>query len=322
MIKPLEEFRLFETSDTDEAREVVSRVYCDHVLAPTKNSQLKACHNRVQLLDISLNYLQYGAEVKVEPGYLDDFFLFQLPIAGSAQIIVDDLEFSSSDKIASVINPSEYTKMRWDRDCKKLMVQIKRDALEQSLSRILGRPICKPIIFSHQVKHLDNHHAVIWWRQIKHLIEDIDHGFDPWRSRALLDDLHRSLLTNVLYSFSHNYQQSLSGQSTNIRPRQLKEIEAYIAANLDHPISIDDLVELSGVSARSIYFWFNNFRGTTPMRYILQARLDKVHCALSEPNQSQSVTEIANHSNFSQLGRFSAAYKRVYGESPSTTLRK
>jgi len=322
MKKPLQKFNLFSSTSTDEAREIVSRVYCDHKLVPDKHSELNACHNRVQLSEVSLNYLEYGADVSVEPGYLDDFFLFQLPLAGGAQISIDDQVFDSSDNVASVINPSEYTKMRWDGNCKKLMVQINRNALEQSLSRILGCPISKPIKFNHQIKHSENYHAKNWWRQVGNLVQDIDHGFDPWRSQVLLDDLERNLLTNMLFSFNHNYKQTLLTQESSIRPKQLKHIEAYIQENLENIISIDDLVEVSGVSARSIYFWFKNFRGTTPMKYILQSRLVKVHQALSEPRQSQNVTQIANHWHFSQLGRFSVAYKKVYGESPSDTLRK
>ena len=322
MNKPLHRFNLFNSTNVDETREIVSRVYCDHKLVPEKNSPLDACHNRVQLSKISLNYLEYGADVSVEPGYLDDFFLFQLPIAGRAQISINDQLFDSCDKVASVINPCEYTKMRWDSSCKKLMVQIKRDALEQSLSRILGCPISQPIMFSHKIKHSENIHAKTWWHQLGNLVQDLDQGFDPWRSQVLLDDLERNLLTNVLYSFEHNYRQSLLTQEHQVTPKQLKQLEHYIQSNLENTISIDDLVEISAASARSIYFWFKHFRGTTPMKYILQARLAKVHQALSEPTQTKNVTQIASQWNFSQLGRFAAAYKNVYGESPSATLRK
>jgi len=223
MNKPLEKFNLFTTSDADEAREIVSQVYCDHTLEPVKRGGIDACHNRAQLSQISLNYLEYGADVKVEPGHLDDFFLFQLPMEGKAEICTNNHNFNTSKGSSSVINPSEYTKMRWNRDCKKLMVQIKRNALEQRLSRILMRPIAKPILFDHKVMESENPHAGNWWRQVWNLVQEIDYGLDPWRSHFILDDLERNLLTSVLFSFQHNYLETLRAQESTIAPKHVKQ---------------------------------------------------------------------------------------------------
>lgn len=319
---PLEKFNLFNTSEADEAREIVSKVYCDHTLEPEHKGGIAAFHNRAQLSQVSLNYLQYGADVKVEPGHLDDFFLFQLPIKGAAEICTNNHTFYTSKGISSVINPSEYTKMRWNRDCQKLMVQIKRSALEQRLSRILMRPISHPILFEHHVIEADNPHAGNWWRQVWNLVQELDHGLDPWRSRFLLEDLERNLLTSVLFSFRHNYRDTLRTQESKVAPKHVKQVEEYIQCHLQDNITIDELVELTGVSSRSIYNGFKSFRGTTPMKYILQVRLEKVHEELLNPFQSKNITQIATKWNFSQLGRFSACYKKVYGESPTETLRK
>ncbi|RLA04620.1 MAG: AraC family transcriptional regulator [Gammaproteobacteria bacterium] len=322
MSLPLEKFNLFTTDKADEAREIVSQVYCDHTLVPEGKCDLDAQHNRVELSDISLNYLQYGADVKVEPGHLDDFYLFQLPLDGEAEICTNNHTFNTSPGKSSVINPSEYTKMRWNRSCKKLMVQIKREALEQRLSRILMRPIINPILFHHEIKETDNPHAGSWWNQIWNLVQELDNGLDPWRSRFILEDLERSLLTSMLFSFNHNYRDILRKQESTVAPKHVKKLEEYIHNHLQDNITIDDLVSISGVTSRSIYNGFKSFLGTTPMKYILQARLEKVREDLLNPNQSNNVTQIATKWNFTQLGRFAACYKKVFGESPTETLHK
>lgn len=322
MKKPLEKFCLFNTSETDEAREIVSRVFCDHTLVPEKRGGLNVQHNRALLSQVSLNYMEYGADVKVEPGHLNDFFLFQLPMEGAAEICTNNHTFMSSQNVSSAINPSEYTKMHWNRKCKKLMVQIKHEAMEERLSRILMRPIDKPILFHHEVKESENPHAGNWWRQIWSLVQELDHNLDPWRSRFLLEDLERNLMTSVLFSFNHNYMDKLRNQESSATPKHVKLVEEYILENLKNNITIEHLVEISGMSSRSIYNGFNNFRGATPMKYILQARLKKVREDLLNPMQTMSVTQIATKWNFCQLGRFSASYKKVYGEFPSETLRK
>jgi len=321
MNKPLEKYSLFETSDADEAREIVSRVYCDHTLKPSHSGPINACHNRVHLSSVSINYMQYGSDISVEPGFLNRFFLFQLPIEGAAQITTGSTEFTTTVGMASAINPTDYTKMHWNRACRKLLVQIRAEAMEARLSRLLMRPIDKPILFDPHITQ-DNQQAHGWWRQIKHLISDLDSGMDPWRSRYILEDMERHMLTSLLYSFNHNYMGALLAQEIQAAPKHVKLAEDYILGHLKEPISIDDLVEVTGVSQRSVFEGFRSFRGITPMKYVQKLRLEKVRAELLGSGPDRSVTDIALKWGFSQLGRFSVSYKKVYGESPSDTLKK
>ena len=321
MTMPLKKYGLFQTTDADEAREIVSKVYCDHTLKPSHSGLLDACHNRARLSSVSVNYMQYGTDIQVEPGYLSRFFLFQLPIEGAARISADDKEFTTTVGMASAINPTDYTKMHWNEDCKKLMVQVRAEAMETRLSRLLMRPIDKPILFDPCIT-ADNSLAHNWWRQVRHLIDDLDNGLDPWRSRNILEDMERNLLTSLLYSFRHNYMDALQAQEVQAAPKHVKLAEDYIHAHLKDPLSIDDLVTVTGVSQRSVFEGFKSFRGTTPMKYVLQLRLEKVRGELLTSGPNRTVTDIALKWGFNQLGRFSVCYKKVYGESPSETLKK
>jgi len=58
------------------------------------------------------------------------------------------------------------------------------------------------------------------------------------------------------------------------------------------------------------------------MRYLQGARFDKVHEALSGVEQTDSISSIALRWGFGHLGRFSVAYRKRYGESPSQTLTR
>ncbi|MBL4895028.1 MAG: AraC family transcriptional regulator [Emcibacter sp.] len=320
MNTPLEKYSLFQTNDVDKAREIVSKVYCDHILKPSRSGPIDACHNRARLSAVSVNYMQYGTDIRVEPGYLDRFFLFQLPLEGAARITTGNEDFTTTVGMSSAINPTDYTKMHWNKDCKKLLVQIRAEAMETRLSRLLMRPIDKPILFDPKVM-ADNRQAQGWWQQIKHLVTDLGDGMDPWRSRHILEDLERHLLTSLLYSFNHNYMDALLTQESQAAPKHVKLAEDYILAHLKDPLSIDDLVTITGVSQRSIFEGFRSFRGTTPMKYVLQLRLEKVRAELRDSGPDRSVTDIALKWGFSQLGRFSVSYKKVYGESPSDTLK-
>ncbi len=321
MTKPLDRFSLFHTHDADEARELVSRVYCDHRLTPKGRTDVNALHNHARLSGVSVNYMEYGSDIYVEPGYLKDFYLFQLPLEGAAEIETGGKMFQSTRHTPSVINPTEYTRMCWSADCRKLLLQVKPAAITERLSRILMRPVEKPLLFDSQVQD-NNRHAQSWWRHIAHLIQDLDNGLDPWRSRFLLEDLERNILTGILYSFSHNYSETLMAQESCAVPRHVKLAEDYIMEHLQENISIDDLVNVAGVSERSLFDGFKNFRGTTPMKYILKLRLARVREDLLRGSEDSNVTRIATKWGFSQLGRFAVNYRKVYGETPSETLRR
>jgi AraC-like DNA-binding protein len=68
---------------------------------------------------------------------------------------------------------------------------------------------------------------------------------------------------------------------------------------------------------------FHRFFGVGPTQYLKLRRLNNVHCALQAHDCRQTtVTEVLTTWGVSELGRFAGAYKALFGESPSETLRK
>jgi len=56
---PLDRFKCFETTDVDEAREIVARHFCNHRLGRfSASDRFDACQNRVRGQHLSLNYLR------------------------------------------------------------------------------------------------------------------------------------------------------------------------------------------------------------------------------------------------------------------------
>ncbi len=86
-------------------------------------------------------------------------------------------------------------------------------------------------------------------------------------------------------------------------------------------ISAEEICRELGVSLRTFNRSFRDYFNITPIQYLKNLRLDKVHRNLASGAAStQSVTELALRNGFTHLGRFSVAYRAHFGESPRDTL--
>lgn len=108
-----------------------------------------------------------------------------------------------------------------------------------------------------------------------------------------------------------------------IRNHRLQRAEEYIHTHLRDEFSLLDLAEATGTSPSTLLRTFNTHHAVSPMQYVKMLRLEAVRRSLldSDPLRG-TVGGIASEYGFRQLGRFSADYRKVYGELPSVTLRR
>ena len=317
----LSKYQLFRSGNLDFVRQEVAKVYCEHRLSISQGKYLDAQHNHVRFNHISLNYMDYGADVRIIPGELDTFFLLQLPLSGFAHIYSGDKKVVSTAGIASVPAPHKSLSMHWSHDCRQLLVQINRPALEQQLSALIVRPVTTPLEFELLMSSNSNKGGA-WWRFILYLVNDLENPNPLTSSGAAIGYTEQMIMTNLLYAQPNNYSEALNARNGSIAPAHVKRAENFMHENITAHLTIGDLTAVTRVSARSLHEGFRRFRGTSPMNYLRSLRLERARQDLLATNTNLSVTDIATKWGFTQLGRFSVTYKKVYGESPSETLRQ
>lgn len=93
--------------------------------------------------------------------------------------------------------------------------------------------------------------------------------------------------------------------------------------DLDQCLSISDLARQDGVPERTLRTAFQRCYGLSPIEYL---RLHRLHQArrllLAHCPDETTITRIAFEQGFWDLGRFARAYRQLFGERPSETLRK
>ena len=141
---------------------------------------------------------------------------------------------------------------------------------------------------------------------------------------------HDSLATKVLRAeLLETAAQLVSGETGRRKPsnRQLHyRLCRRAAATIDYlrePINIPDLASEVGVSRRTLERAFRETLGVSPHRYSRLHRLNRLYRdLLTAHNRETKVSELLTRWGFTELGRTSVEYKRLFGESPSKTLAK
>ena len=114
-----------------------------------------------------------------------------------------------------------------------------------------------------------------------------------------------------------------SGHESSPSRLAVARAEAYLHDRHCTPIAVSELSRILGISERNLRRAFQSVHGTSPKRYMLAERLGAVRRDLRDAsNPSASVTDVAARYGFSEFGRFAGSYRKVYGETPSDTLRR
>jgi AraC-like DNA-binding protein len=102
----------------------------------------------------------------------------------------------------------------------------------------------------------------------------------------------------------------------------MRRFEQILEASADQPLYITEICVQIGVTDRSLRAYCQEHLGMSPHRYLWLRRMNLARRALARADaRTRTVTEIAGDCGFGELGRFAVSYRKLFGESPSVTLR-
>lgn len=318
---PLAAHSLFRSNDLDEARERVAAVFCPHRLEITGSRPLfDARHHHLRGGRLSLNYIEYGARTLIAPGELDQFYLVQIPLEGSAEIRNGADSYVSTPEQAAVLNPHLPTRMTWEEGTRQVLIQIDRRAMQDHLAAELGAPSDRPLTFLGPVDLTTGPGAALR-RLTLWLVAEADAGAPPIGAGLMARQVESTVMSGLLESARHDHAALIARQRSAPRPRHLRAAESYIEAHLDRPLTVEEVAAAAGISPRGLQLAFRQHRGMSPLAFWRDARLAQAHEELRRGAPGTTVTGVALKWGFAHFGRFSEAYRERYGLSPRDTLR-
>ncbi|NMF87313.1 helix-turn-helix domain-containing protein [Aromatoleum petrolei] len=101
--------------------------------------------------------------------------------------------------------------------------------------------------------------------------------------------------------------------------KALVEVAALMEANIEEPLSLEELSQLAGLSQRHLQRLFREALQVTPSHYYLELRLRRARELLLQTQMS--ITNITVACGFQSSCHFSKCYRALFGKPPSSERR-
>ncbi|EGD60898.1 AraC family transcriptional regulator [Novosphingobium nitrogenifigens DSM 19370] len=315
----------FLSKERDEVRSYVGRMYCEHsfdLVNPRGLLTTDIAHLRCG--SVTLTEMSYGADVIIDAGRLEHFYLVQIPVAGRAGLTLGGEHGVYGPGRASVQHPQVPLEMHWSGDCRKVVLRCDRAGFERFVEAFLGRPLRSHVRFEPWFD-LASPLGARLVDQMQCAIAMVRNGarFEPCGANALLErHLENTMMTALLFLQPHDLSEELGRSIPAADPLPVRRVREYLHEHAHDPIDMADIGKVAGIPLRTLHHQFRQTLGVTPMQLLRDIRLERVRRELMAPGETTNVTQVAMHWGFEHLGRFALAYRQRFGETPRETLRR
>jgi AraC-like DNA-binding protein len=310
-----------QTSDVDEAREVLGAAYLPLEVNPVGRDPLNLRMNAVQLPLLTAGAVNFGCAVKLRAPDVRSYHI-DIPLSGFAINSFADghRQIAAASASAVVAMPDMPVDMAWSSGCEQTCLMFSPQEMCRQLEAMLDRPVRAPVEFERNLD-LTATSASSWLELVAILQHEADRPTGLLSHRLSAGNLQRLLIEGLLLIQPHNYTDALSNGARPASPAMVTRAIELMRTYPEAPWDTGKLAHKTGVSARALQKAFARCGELPPMTYLRHLRLNRVRSELLDADpRSVTVTAVAGRWGFVHLGRFAAQYYQAFGESPSTSL--
>ena len=311
----------FASRDCEETRAFLRGKDFDFSIAARDTSQLDAHIDGFDSPGMYIGRMRYGCEIAIEATAARNDYWLHLPTAGSFEARVRGTPVGGNHRQALVLNPGSPGAFRSAADSRRMSIALAPAVVERQLAALLHERPCRPLEFSSTL-NLERGFGRSLARFVYLTLENLGRPDCPLQDALTRQEFGEFVVAGALLSIPNNYSDSLHRATGRVVPRDVRAAIDYIHAHLTGPIVLADIVAASGVAGRTLFKHFRVAKGVTPMRYVRDARLDLLHDMLRAGPTARTITELATSLGFTHMGRFAAEYRRRFGSTPSSMVRR
>jgi AraC-like DNA-binding protein len=323
LLVPVPNPRAVMTADTlDEAAGLVRAAICPHrlhVLVPPRKSL--AFLSSLDLGACGLASLQYGFDVDIDAGCIEDSYLVKWTLAGQGRVQCGEHAAITSPRSLVITDPSERTLIRMTPQCQHLTVRVSRGALQAALAAKLKRAPRKALRFGLEIP-MDSDFARAWCELVAHICLVSATAPAAMASEDVRRQYSRTLMEIMLSAAPHSHSEALQERGSRAAAWHVGHARDYIHEHLAEDMSVSDIAARVGVTARTLQSGFRKTFNLTPAEYIRRTRVEALHRALLAADGSAGVTDLMMNVGIVNFGRYAQYYREQMGVSPSATLKE
>ncbi|MBL7256022.1 helix-turn-helix transcriptional regulator [Paractinoplanes lichenicola] len=311
----------FSTTDPDEAQDFINRMYAAR---PPKAGRLDKT-SPVAISQVSAGGLSYvdftmPPDLTLHLDGTDDLAVTTLLAGATHAELGPNIErYRPGDSFLGSFPQGDYLVRCYD--FRAGILTVPASALDQVTASLPDQPR-RPLRFA-SLRPVSPAAAAQWQRAAQYtrtLLEDDLSAASP----LIIGSAARLLAATALAVFPNSVLADPTiADSRDAHPETLRRAVAFIDENAHRDISVADIAGAAFVTARAVQLAFRRHLNMTPLDHLRHVRLARAHAdLLAADPATTTVGQIAARWGFPSHSRFTAAYQRTYGVTPSTTLRQ
>jgi AraC-like DNA-binding protein len=319
--RTLARFPVITTSDLEEARDAVTRVYLPHELS-AEEPRLAMRLNAAPQKRFTLGFLAYGARTELQMPATETTYHINLTTRGEtfAQRQDGQRAITRADASGVVLLPDQLNVVRWTEDAEQLILKIPRTRLESHLADLIGRPVDGPIDFAFGFG-LTTPRGEALLAAVRFLAGELDRAGGITEAPLAREQLEAYVMTQLLLTVRNPYTDLLGGPVDRVRAARLQPVLDHMQAHADQPLTPGDLARVGCMSVRTLHATFRHELGVSPMAHLRRIRLDRVRAELLRSTHGdRRISDVAMRWGFYHPSRFAQQYQERFGELPSDTV--
>lgn len=311
--------------DPEGARSWMAAICGPHLLKVGAPNRLQFQHsgNVLKSMSTTMGVIEYGTDVTI--GIRNETplncYSLSLPVTGEQELITPSGRLVSNRDTGVIVSPEDTQELTIAGNCRKIQVAITRTAMRQVLQELLQRPAEQALIFEPGMDAGSGRQAA-WWRMVRHLLSEMEGAAELYGDSYFSADLEKALIKGLILSQPNNYSAALAQAAATKHPHYLLRAKEFMHARAHESLALEDVEAAAGVSRHKLFEGFRQYFGLSPMAYLKQYRLEQVRRSLLDDRNHGNVSSIAMDWGFTHLGRFSADYRKQFGETPSQTVTR
>jgi AraC-like DNA-binding protein len=312
----------FRTRSPEQAIHLCEATYYPHrlrLLGPSKSFGLT--QRATSVGPMTVGEVTYETDVAMRFDEARASYHVCVPLEGWLEARHRGQQVTSTPTRASVYRPdAEIAITRWPAGSRHLAVKLDQVAVDRALEALVGRQAGLPIAFDAALP-LKTSAVQDWVRHLLMVNRQRERPDSLLRHPLVWDPLLESLIHGFLLVTDHPYRDALDAAAEPARPAAVRDAMGIIETSPQMPLTTATLAMQCHISVRTLQEGFRKHLGMSPMAYLRMVRLRHAHRDLRSAYPSHvTVASIARRWGFTHLGRFAAAHKAMFGQTPLQVL--